>query len=131
MDGAARYIEPSAKRRRDGFARLVVPRVGRVRVSAGAAVLVGLLALASVAGGQGSAVVSPKLVETATARGSVRLVVQLKVTAGADAAEITAAKQRLRTDLAGASYRILRDLPGLPTVVLEASPGALAALAGS
>jgi hypothetical protein len=102
-----------------------------VRVSAGAAVMVVLLALVGVAGGQGAAVISPELIEAAASRGSVRVVVQIEVYAGADAAAISAAKQALWGDLSGTTYRVVRDLPGLPTVVIDASSGTLGALAAS
>jgi hypothetical protein len=103
----------------------------RMRVTAGVAVMVGLLWVIGVAAGQGIAVVSPQLIEAAAARGSVRVMVQLKVSSGADAAEIAGAKQRLRSDLSGATYQILRDFPGLPAMVLDASSGALDALVAS
>jgi len=83
------------------------------------------------AGGPATAVISRELIETATARGSVRVVVQLKVTEGADAATISAVRQGLRTDLAGTTYRVVRELPGLPGVVLDASSETLGALAVS
>jgi hypothetical protein len=96
----------------------------------GAAVVVAVLALlGGTAGGLAGAVVSPELIEAAASRGSVRVVVQLEVPASADAAAIDAAKQALWSVLAGTSYRVVRDLPGLPTVVLDASSGALDALA--
>jgi len=103
-----------------------------VRVSVGAAVVVALLALLGVAAGVlAGAVVSPELIEAAASRGSVRVVVQLEVPASADAAAIDAVKQALWIALAGTSHRVVRDLPGLPTVVLDASSGALDALAAS
>jgi hypothetical protein len=76
-------------------------------------------------------VVSPELLEAAAARGSVRVIVKLKVPAGADTATIAAAKQGLWRDLAGTTYRVIRDLPGLPAVALEASPETLGALSVS
>lgn len=95
-----------------------------------AAVMAVLLALSGVAtAGSATVVVSRELLEAAAARGSVRVIVQLKVPAGADAATIAAAKQGLWRDLEGTTYRVIRDLPGLPAVALEASPGTLGALA--
>jgi len=98
----------------------------------GAAVVMALLALLGVAAvGLAGAVVWPDLIEAAASRGSVRVVVMLEVPPAADASAIGAAKQALWSALAGTRYRVVRDLPGLPTVVLEASSRALDALATS
>jgi hypothetical protein len=106
--------EPSARRQCGAIARVIPRTAGRVRVTAGAAVMVVLLALVGVAGGQGTAVISAELIEAAASRGSVRVVVRIEVSAGADAAAIGAAKQTLWGDLSGTTYRIVRDPPGAP-----------------
>jgi hypothetical protein len=103
-----------------------------VGVRAGFVVMAAVLALGGdAAGARASTAISPGLFETAAARGSVRVVVQLKVTEGADAVAIEAAKQALWRDLAGTTYRVIRDLRGLAVVVLDASSAALGALAAS
>jgi hypothetical protein len=105
--------------------------VRRVSPTIGAAVTAVLLALGGAAVPRASVVISPELLQAAAARGSVRVMVQLKVTEGADAAAIGAAKQALWSDLRGTTYRVIRDLPGFPAVVLDVSPPALEALAVS
>ena len=105
----------------------------RVRVRTGAAVamlLVGLIGGVP-ATGQTTAVVSRELLDLALARGSLRVVVQMKVDPWADALTIRTAKQALWVDLTGTTYRVVRDLPDFPAVVLEASPETLGALAAS
>ena len=81
--------------------------------------------------GQTTGSVSQDLLDLARSRGSLRVLVQIKVGTGADTIAIGAAKQALWVDLAGTSYRVVRDLPDFPAVVLEASPGTLGALAAS
>ena len=83
------------------------------------------------AAGQTTSAVSRELLDLARARGSLRVVVQLKTGTGADAVAIEAAKQALWIDLAGTSYRVIRDLPDFPAVALDASAEALTALAAS
>jgi hypothetical protein len=90
-----------------------------------------LALIGGAAAGQAASVVSRELLEVAAARGTVRVVVQLAVPEGADASAIAAVKQSLWSDLSGTTYRVIRDLPGLPVVVLEASSEALGALAVS
>ena len=102
-----------------------------MRVNGAAVVVAALVLLGAAAGGLAGAVVSLELIEAAASRGSVRVVVQLEVPPAADAAAIDAVKQALWSALAGTRYRVVRDLPGLPTVVLEASSRALDALATS
>jgi len=74
--------------------------------------------------------VSRELLDTAITRGTVRVIVMLKVPGG-DPAAIGATKQALWIDLAGTDYRVLRDLPAFEAVVLEASPDTLRALGSS
>jgi hypothetical protein len=83
------------------------------------------------AAGQSTVIVSRELIDAATTRGALRVVVQIKVADGADPVAIGAAKQALWSDLAGTLYRVIRDLPGLPAVTLEASPATLHALGAS
>ena len=102
-----------------------------MRVNGAAVVVAVLVLLGGAAGGLAGAVVSPELIEAAASRGSVRVVVKLEVPPAADAAAIDAAKQALWSALAGTTYRVVRDLPRHPTVVLDASSEALDALATS
>ena len=103
-----------------------------MRVSAGAIVIATLVSIGGAAtAGASGVVVSRELLEAAAARGSARVVVHLAVSEAADAATIGAAKQALWTALAGTTYRVLRDLPGLPVVVLDASAETLGVLARS
>ena len=96
-----------------------------------AVVMAILTGIGTAAAGPASVAVSRELFDAAAARGAVRVVVQLKVPEGTDAAAIKAVEQALWSDLAGTTYRLVRELPGLPVVVLEASPEALGALAVS
>ena len=102
-----------------------------MRVSAGAIVIAMLVSIGGAAtAGASGAVVSPELLEAAAARGSARVVVQLTVSEGRrrrhDRSGQASPLDRLS---AGTTYRVLRDLPGLPVVVLEASAETLGALA--
>ena len=90
-----------------------------------------LVLLGAAAAAGPTTVVSRELLEAAAARGAARVVVQLTVPEGAAAAAIETAKQALWSDLAGTRYRVVRDLPGFPVVVLEASVETLGALAAS
>ena len=101
--------------------------VGARTGTAVAAMLIALIG-GGRAAGQTTAVVAPELVDLARARGSLRVLVQMRVGAEADAVTIGAAKQALWVDLAGTSYRVVRDLPDFPAVVLEASPETLGTL---
>ena len=90
-----------------------------------------LVLLGAAAAAGPTTVVSHELLEAAAARGTARVVVQLTVPEGAASAVIETAKQALWSDLAGTRYRVVRDLPGLPVVVLEASVETLGALGAS
>jgi hypothetical protein len=94
-------------------------------------VVVMLVLLGAAAPAGPTTAIAPELLKAAAARGAARVVVQLTVPEGAAAAAIEAAKQALWTDLGSTRYRVVRDLPGLPVVVLEASVEALGALAAS
>ena len=103
-----------------------------MRVSVGAVIVaMQILAGYGAAAGPSTGVVSPELFDTASARGAVRVLVQLKVVNGADPATIDAAKLALWSDLVGTTYRVVRDLAGFPVVAIEASPETLRALASS
>jgi len=69
--------------------------------------------------------------QKATAEGSVRLLVQLRVPRDADAGAIAAAKRALLAELAGTRHRVARELEGLPALALEVSPEALQRLGAS
>ena len=90
-----------------------------------------LVLLGAAASAGPTTVVSRELLEAAAARGAARVVVQLTVPEGAAVSAIETAKQALWSDLAGTRYRVVRDLPGLPVVVLEASVETLSALGAS
>lgn len=103
-------------------------RTGAV-VAAMLCVTLGLIGAGATAGP--TSTVSRELLDTAITRGTVRVIVMLKVPGGADPAAIAATKQALWIDLAGTDYRVLRDLPAFEAVVLEASPGTLRVLGTS
>ena len=103
-------------------------RTGAV-VAAMLCVTLGLIGAGATAGP--TSTVSRELLDTAITRGTVRVIVMLKVPVGADPAGIAATKQALWIDLAGTDYRVLRDLPAFEAVVLEASPGTLRVLGTS
>ena len=96
-----------------------------------AAVLGVVLGLLGGVAAEPTAVVSRELLDAALARGAVRVVVKLKVPDGADATAIATAKQVLWSELAGTTYRVLRDLPAFPAVAIEASPDTLRVLGTS
>jgi hypothetical protein len=106
-----------------------------VRMTTGAVVAALLGACFGLIGGaaapEPTTVISRELLDAAVARGAVRVIVMLTVPDDADAAAIAATKQALWSDLAGTTYRVLRDLPAFAAVVLEASPDALRALGRS
>jgi hypothetical protein len=83
------------------------------------------------------------LVDKAVREGTVRVIVQLRVSArpegelgGADVVAsqrqaIAAAQTAVLQELAGAGYRIVRTYETIPFLALEVSPGALQALGAS
>jgi hypothetical protein len=79
-----------------------------------------VVACASVAA-QGPARVAPELLEKARQAGAVRIIVQLQVDRGASGPAIEAVKSALRGELTGTSYRVVRELEGLPLLAIDAS----------
>jgi hypothetical protein len=114
--------------------RRVGVEVVRVRTGAVVAALLGAtfgLIVGGAAAAEPTTVISRELLDAAVARGTVRVIVMLTVPDSADKAAIAATKQALWSDLAGTTYRVLRDLPAFAAVVLEASPDTLRALGRS
>lgn len=105
-------------------------RVIRRGVYAGAGIVV--LAAAAGAGGSAAAVtIAPALLAEARARGTARSIVEMRVPAGATDAEIESVKRRVLARIARTKHQVLRELTGLPMLVLEASAATLQALAAS
>jgi len=75
--------------------------------------------------------VTPELLEKARVRGGILVMVTLRVPADASGDTIAAVKQSLVLDIAPTRHRIVRELGGLPQIVLEASTDTLRALAAS
>ncbi|MEX2146000.1 MAG: hypothetical protein WED01_03185 [Candidatus Rokuibacteriota bacterium] len=90
------------------------------------------LAAAAWAGGSASSVtIPPALLAEARARGTARSIVEMRVPAGATEAEIESVKRRVLGRIARTKHQVLRELTGLPMLVLEASAATLQALAAS
>jgi hypothetical protein len=97
-----------------------------------AAIATGFLLTASAcAGTQGVAVIAPELVAEARARGRARAIVEMRVPVGATEAVIESVKRRVLFRIAPTPHQVLRDLPGFPLLVLEASEATLDELARS
>ena len=90
-----------------------------------------LLTASACAGTSGGAVVAPELLAEARARGSTRAIVEVRVPAGATEAAIESVKRRVLSRIAPTAHKVLRDLPGFPMLVLEASEATLDELARS
>jgi hypothetical protein len=75
--------------------------------------------------------VAPDLFDKAGRQGSVLVIVTLRVPSGAPPAAIEAAKQSLRGEIAPTRHRVVRELAGLPQIVLEASDDTLRVLNAS
>ena len=91
-----------------------------------------VLAVGACAGaGATSAVIQPELLAEARARGVARSIVELRVPAAAGEAAIEVVKRRLLARIVGTRHQVLRDLPGFPMLVLEASEATLQELAAS
>lgn len=90
-----------------------------------------VLVLAVGACAAASTVIAPELLAEARTRGTVRIIVELRVPAGAGEAVIEGVKRRLLARLAVTRHQVLRALPGLPMLVLDASEATLQELAGS
>ena len=89
------------------------------------------LAACTASAGQPPAAVPSDLFDKASARGSVRVIVQLRVPEGADAAAIEAVKQALLAEIAGTQHQVSRALDPLPALALEASADTLRMLSAS
>jgi hypothetical protein len=74
---------------------------------------------------------TPELQNKARLHGLVLVVVSLRVPEGATPGELDAVKGALLREIAATRHRVVRELPGLPQIVLEASDGTLRALAAS
>lgn len=75
--------------------------------------------------------VPPELLARAVAEGAVRVIVQLQVAPDAAETAIESAKQAMLAAIAATPHAVVRELPGLPLLVLEASPETLQILARS
>lgn len=78
-----------------------------------------------------SATIPPELFKEARARGFARSIVELRVPENAGETAIEEVKRRLLTGIVGTRHRVLRDLPGFPMLVLDASEATLHELAAS
>jgi len=72
-----------------------------------------------------------QLLAQAREHGSVQVIVTLRVPAGASPDAIEAVKRAALADMAGHPHRVVRNLGRLPQLVVDASEGALRALAAS
>ena len=72
-----------------------------------------------------------QLLAQAREHGSVQVIVTLRVQAGASPDAIEAVKRAALADMAGHPHRVVRNLGRLPQLVVDASEGALRALAAS
>ena len=98
----------------------------------GAALATLLLAIGPCAGADAtSAVIPPELLAEARARGSVRTIVELRMPADAGEGAIDLMKRRVLGRIARTRHQVLRDLPGVPMFVLDASERTLEELAHS
>jgi hypothetical protein len=95
------------------------------------ALVVALMAAACVGAAATSATIAPALLAEARARGTARSIVEMRVPAGATEAEIESVKRRVLARIARTKHEVLRDLPGFPMLVLEASVATLQELAVS
>jgi hypothetical protein len=75
--------------------------------------------------------VAPDLLDKALRQGSVLVIVTLRVPSGAPPATIETAKLSLRGEIASTRHRVVRELAGLPQIVLEASDDTLRVLNAS
>lgn len=105
-------------------------RVVRWDYRAGCAALA-LVVGACAGAGATSTVIAPGLLTEARTRGLARSIVELRVPAAASEAAIDVIKRRLLARIAGTRHRVIRELPGFPMLVLEASEATLQELAAS
>ena len=82
------------------------------------------------ASSQGPAVTADLLAK-ARSQGAVLVIVTLRVPAGAPAATVQAIKQSVVTEIGATRHRVVRELRGLPQIVLEASEDTLRVLGAS
>jgi hypothetical protein len=75
--------------------------------------------------------VSADLLAKARSQGTVLVIVTLRAPAGAPAATIQAVKQSVITEIASTRHRVVRELAGLPQIVVEASEDTLRVLDAS
>ena len=71
------------------------------------------------------------LLQRARRAGEVRIIVQLRVDAGASQETIEAAKTALLAEIANTDHKVVRELRGLPLIALEASYATLVVLDSS
>lgn len=100
----------------------------RQRLSAG---LLLVLGMASSAGSLEVSAVTPELLDKARVQGAVLVIVTLRVPAGASRDTVATVKQTLVAEIASTRHRIVRELVGLPQIVLEASDDTLRILGAS
>jgi hypothetical protein len=81
--------------------------------------------------GATSAVIPPELLAQARARGVVRTIVELRMPAGAGEVAIEVMKRRVLARIAGTHHQVVRDLPGFPILMVDASEATLQELARS
>lgn len=99
------------------------------RAAASAALV--LAAAACAGAGAASPVIPLELLVEARSRGVARGIIELRVPAGASEAAIEVIKRRVLTRIAGTRHHVVRDLPGFPMLVLDASEATLQQLAAS
>jgi hypothetical protein len=90
-----------------------------------------VLAMTSCAGASEAPGVSPLLLAKARARGTVVVIVTLRVPEAVSPASIAAVKESLLAEISAAPHRVVRELAGLPQITLEASEDALRLLGAS
>jgi hypothetical protein len=106
--------------------------IKQMRLTQGFALLATVLVVAgTVSAATGDADVPRALLDKAAAAGAVRVLVQLKVADRTDAAAVAAAKQAVLAEVGGTRHRVVRELPGLLALALDASAETLRALASS
>jgi len=99
-----------------------------------AAIVVGLVTVLSAAGGARASSmpgVTPELLAKARERGSVRVIVRLRVPDGADARAISAAQDAVLAELAAVPHTLGRRYTSIPFLSLAVSEAALQTLAAS
>ena len=106
-----------------------------MRHGTGLALAVCLTVLAATAARAASAsaepLVSTDLFEKARASGSVRVIVQIRIAEGVGRVATDSTKHALLAELTGTRYRVVRELPALNAIAIEASPETLRMLGAS